>query len=49
MVKIVGRVDLKTGIIYDKNGKIVPRHEPKMPNLDLERITERRREFFSWF
>ena len=41
--KIVGKVDLSTGIIYDAKGDIVPKKPtPKCTGLDEERLARRR-------
>lgn len=53
MLKILGHVDLETGIIYDNDGNVVPKKESKV-NIDglakrLEEITARRAEFFRSF
>ena len=41
-VKILGKVDLSTGTIYDANGNVIPKKSaPKFTGLDEERLARR--------
>ena len=49
-VKVLGKVDLNTGIIYDNNGNIMPKEQQGLSIKDTpEQINTRRSRARAWF
>lgn len=47
-IKLIGRVDLKTGIAYDLKGNIIPKQSQKIVHETKEELEERLQRRRDW-
>jgi hypothetical protein len=47
-IKLIGRVDLKTGIAYDLKGNIIPKQSQKVVHETKEELEERLQRRRDW-